>query len=370
MATDWDSPGSLNVRVQEYLAHRDARGIAFGTRRNDAITLRRFIQVTGNILLKNVTDKHVIDYLAQAKKTRPKSLAIDIACLRSFFKWARVTSRYPRDFDPMVGIDSPKPDKTEKFRVPVGRFPELLDAAVHPRDRVAVALGLHLFLRASEMMDIKLGDLDLDAGQVLIRVRKKKRLFEDVMPISPQLDQELRAWLTWYTVTLAGRPDNGMYLVPAKAAVRYARDPASGLFTTERIAGDRLRPDRPVANAEWIAKRALLGIGYDEQKLKGQGIHALRRSGARAWFDHMQQMEPYEDEETGEWVKPPAYPIRPVMTALHHENQTTTEGYIGLEPDKLERDKLMKRIMFVYNRDNVVKLEVANGSRREEGRRV
>lgn len=359
MSTSYETPGCLNLRIDEYKDFRQVRGAALGTMRNVDRTLRRFTAVNGNLLMRNITDKHVTEYLTVAGKTRPKSISIDINVLNGFFDWGRKTKRIPAGQDPMVGTHAPSPDRKERPRLPVSRFPELLDAVPHPRDRVVLAMGLYLFLRQSELADIRLADLYLDDAKVKVRVKKKKKLFEDMMVINPALEVELRQWLTWYAKHgLAGplRPD--YFLVPSKIGARFARDPDSGLFTPKRIQVDNLNPAEPIKQMERIAKRALHAIGFDDgNDLLGQGIHTLRRSGARAWFDHLQQMEPFVDDESGELVKAPNYPIRPVQTALHHSHQHTTELYLGLIPDKLERDMLMRRTMFEFNRRNVVKLE-------------
>lgn len=367
MASSYDTPGSLNLRSHEYLDFRRSSGVAKGTLRNDLATLRRFMQVNGNLLLKSVDDSHVTRYLEVAGKTRSAaSLGIDFQVLRGFFDWGRRTRRMALDQDPMAGRKAPKAMQKERRRVAVGQFPELLDAVPHPRDRICLALGLYLFLRASEITSLKIGRVGLQAGEILVDVHKSK--LQDVMPICSELDEELRRWFSYYTKLTGASLAPDLYLVPARTKGRFARDPVTGLFTAERIVSEQLTPAKPVQQPEKIAQRALRGIGFLAEDVGGQqeGIHTLRRSGGRALFDALQQAEPYEDEN-GKVIHPPSYPIRQVQSMLHHANQATTERYIGLEPDRWERDRLLRgRVMFKVNRDNVIKMGEHDGGRRQE----
>ena len=52
-----------------------------------------------------------------------------------------------------------------------------------------------------------------------------------------------------------------------------------------QVPGERLRPWSQVSHPYEIAKKAMHSIGYPS--VKNEGIHTLRRSGARALFDSL-----------------------------------------------------------------------------------
>ena len=356
-----DSPNSLSSAIDEYLRHRRSLGKKPNTLKQDRRALRAFLSVTGNILLKSVTDSHVTRFFEHAAKTRqPISLAIDTQVLNGFFKWARDSRRIPARNNPMIGRRHYRAPKKVRRLLPATKFDELLDAAPHPRDRACLAVAIYLLLRASEIKTIRIRDVDLDSGIVMVQVHKSDK--EEILPITTELDKELRQWFTYYSATCGPlQPD--WYLVPSKVGARFKQDWKTKRFTNERITDDLLRPTQPIGDPAKVAQRALRAIGFlTEDKPNGkpvtnrEGIHTLRRSGGRALFDRLQSMEPFIDEN-GVEVRPPSYPIRTVQAMLNHSSQARTEIYIGLEPDRQELIKLLKgRPMYAINRENVVDL--------------
>ena len=79
-----------------------------------------------------------------------------------------------------------------------------------------------------------------------------------------------------------------------------------------------------------IAQRALVGIGFDTHDEHGvtarEGMHTLRRSGARALFNEL-VLEGYDGA------------LRTVQSYLHHSSSTMTERYLGLAEDRHRRNK-------------------------------
>jgi len=313
----------LEQDVSDFIAFRKSQGRAVGTIRNDRACMERLLTVCGNVYTANLTDRHVTFYLEHAGKTRAGSLSIDYAVLTSFFAWARKTRRMPRDSDPLLGRKSPKIMPREKRKLAVGDFPALLDAATLDRDRIVVALGLFLLLRVSEIRDLKIRDVDLDEGEISVRVFKSKMI--DRMPISSELDTELRRWLRAY-VAECGSLQQDWYLVPSAVCGRV-----SGPRAASR---GPLKPS--VKSSEALTKsvqRTLDRIGFPLRDENGQtareGVHTLRRSGARAIFESLQSQS-YD------------YAMRTVQSMLHHSNQTTTERYLGLEPDRHRRNAIIR----------------------------
>ncbi len=340
--------------IEDFLLFRKAERKADNTIRNDRMALRRLFLVTGDIYVASLTERHINTTLSTAAETRAASLGIDYSTLSKFCDWA-VRNRYLHQLDnPMHGRKVPRSMPVERQRIPVKDFGRLLDAAgaSHPRDRVVVALGLYLFLRGGEIVDLKLGDLlpRLDHGEIAVRVFKTKQI--DVMPICEELDQELRSWLTYYTQECGPlRPE--WYLVPAKNRTTWVQDPVTRRLVPEG-GPIKLRPDRRIVKIEDIVQRALREIGFSTHGPDGaslrEGVHTLRRSGARALFDVQRELG-YDGA------------IRHVQAMLHHANMAQTEHYLGLTLDRVKRNELTRgRRMFETTGDNVVQMrEVAGG---------
>jgi integrase len=233
--------------------------------------------------------------------------------LGAFLRWAHSRGLTPKGAELTESMPTRRVQKKERRRVPMSSFPALLDAAPTPRDRMVVALGLFLFLRASEVVTLRIRDVDLSSGEVAVVVHKTGDV--DLMPISSELDAELRRWLSHYA-ELCGELQGDWLLVPAKVGYRF-HDSATVLT-----------PTKPMTRISDNVKAALVGIGWDVSGA-GEGVHTLRRSGARALFDTL--VDAGVDGA-----------LRRVQSYLHHSSVTMTEHYIGLTQDRAVRDREAK----------------------------
>ena len=336
----------LSDAIEQHLQFRKAEGKSPGTIRNDRAVLRRLLLTVGDLYVSSITDRQINAYLAVAAQTRSaRSLGIDHAALSAFFVWAVRGRLVGRFSNPMEGRKAPKHHPKERERVSMKDFPRLLDAAeaTHRRDRMIVSLGLYLFLRASEVSSLRVGDVKLDAGELFVNVWKTRQV--DAMPISQELDRELRSWLTWYSVA-HGPLDPSWYLVPAKLRTAMTRDPVTGVFrSTDGPAA--LNPTRPVGKIEEVPQHALARIGFrlreDAGESRREGMHTLRRSGARARFDTLERLG-YDGA------------IRHVQTLLHHASMSMTEHYLGITLDRVKRNELIKGQPMFDTGENVVEI--------------
>lgn len=209
----------------------------------------------------------------------------------------------------------------------------MLDLAGSARDRAYIATAQNTLKRASEIIALKVEDVDLDGGWVRIFNFKKKRW--DNYPITQDLDLELRRWLTQYAIDIKRPLEKDDYLFPGRREAHFG--------------GGRPRyyswePKNRLYRAERIIQRALAKMGYEE--LRGTGTHTIRRSVARAQFDRLAEGGGY------------ANAMRIVMRMLDHKEQKTTEIYLGLDEDTVRRDDLMHGMPFmsalIPASDNVV----------------
>lgn len=343
--------GHLHQDIADFLAAREADGYARNTFENNRKDLRIMQRVLGNPKTASISAADLDRVFAVASQTLAPSSVNNIqATLSAFFKWCRIRRRIPHDSDPLAGRRYRKVSKVDRRRVPAAQFPALLDAALNARDRMVLALGLYLMLRQSEIADLRIGDVDLQSGEVNVRIFKTHD--QDVMPISAELDRELRDWLVVYQEN-AGPLQPGWFLVPArKFAGKQAERNELGQLVKGQLG--RLTPEVKMQKVEDVAKAALVGIGWETHAPNGKsymhGIHVLRRSSARALFDEL-SAQGYDGA------------LRTVQAWLHHASTTMTERYLGLEIDRAVRNKKFRgEAMFgSLEAPNIVHLEVAGG---------
>lgn len=344
---------SLADAIEEYLASRQARGISANTIRGDRNTLRLFLTVTGNILIRNVEERHVDAFFASKAHIKGSTRNIFLSRLRSFFRWAQGRG-YMRE-NPTQGIRKIREAGDSRLFLPVDEFPRVLAAATHPRDRIVVALGMFLFLRISEIESLRVGDVDLDRREIRVQIHKTGD--SDVMPICAELDEELRRWLTWYAQHIDGPLKNDMYLCPAKWEYRSTPGPGGRFIVLpEAQTKTVLRPYKKISRSYRIVQRSLATMGYP---IRGEGGHTLRRSGARALFDTLRGQEGIDGA------------LQQVKVMLHHKNVAMTEHYLGIAPERVQRDARLKgKPMFFQvqqGANNVIDIRRRRGGQADPG---
>lgn len=334
---------NLSDAIDEYSTYRLKAGFAANTVRAGDQWLRRFLACTGNIQVRSLGAHHGEMFLSTmlSKGYAPKSVNLGLSMVASFCKWARHRRLMSASSNPLATVRYQKVEDKPRRRVPVKDFPRLLDAAEHPQSRIIVSLGLYLFLRSSEIVELRLKDIDLEQGEVRVYQPKTQRW--DVMPICAELDAELRRWLTWYAED-SGPLQAEWRLVPARRKGRIDKP----------LEGPEMNPTARMSNTSLKIHEALRGIGWDVKGEDGEGVHTLRRSGARAWFDDL--VERHDAARDGA--------LRKVAAMLHHRSVVQTETYLGLDADREKRDVLLRgeRMFTAPELGNVVRLDATRAS--------
>lgn len=103
---------------------------------------------------------------------------------------------------------------TEYVRISSTDWPRVLDLAgqVHPRCRMAVALGLYCGRRVSEIVRLQWKDINWETN--VITFTNVKRSKAKMISIAPQLAAELEIWRRWTFEAGYGQPQPDWYLVP------------------------------------------------------------------------------------------------------------------------------------------------------------
>lgn len=337
----------LSDLIDEHLKSSVSRGLAPNTIRNREQHLRKLLAVVGNVQIRALEGRHFDLFFEkrQADGLQTNSLNTALETFKAFCAWAERARYISPGRNPVIDRRKYRVPPKPRLLIPADDFPRVLDCAPHPRDRVVVALGLYLFLRASEKAQVRLRGVDLDGGHLYIEIPKSAKV--DNMPICEELDAELRRWLTFYGSRTPLQPNH--YLVPGKDSVPAVAVPGVRGFPSGRDMIDApLKPTAPMPRIHEAVKRTLEVAGYPlvdaDGKTLREGSHTLRRSGARALYDRLA-----EDGHDGA--------IRYVQAMLHHSSITQTEKYLGIELDQARRDRLLRgKRMFAAPAANVVSL--------------
>jgi len=221
--------------------------------------------------------------------------------------------------DPMRYVRPARVRRKLRLQLTAAECRQMIDSA-EPRDRIALALGINTALRARDITTLRVGDVDFEAG--LIRAEIAKTATEDRLPITADLEDELRRWFEHYAEAM--QSINGVRLEWRLVPVRHFQ--AFDVWHPE--CGGRVvyLPDRRYKHPHEIVQRGLASIGYPT---RGEGFHTLRRTSGRL----VHRMALREGDED---------PIRVVQALYGHRNQATTERYLGLAPERAARDRLMR----------------------------
>ncbi len=229
-----------------------------------------------------------------ARKMDARSVARKLSALRHFYKYL-LLDRYIEK-DPTLNIDTPKQWKVLPKSLAMVEVEQVLQGPPRTRDdRTSQALGardramLEVFyagaLRVSELINVKLEDLKLDLGYVLVRGKGDK---ERIVPLGVAAQEIIQAYLRDARPVLAAGKSSPFLFV-----ARGAR-----AITRQRV---------------WqMVKAAAANAGHHASP------HMLRHSCAT----HM--VENGAD-------------LRTVQTILGHADISTTQVYTHLALDRLSR---------------------------------
>ena len=311
---------ALSQAIEQYVRHLRARGLATNTVDNTAQVLRRALALWGDIQLTSITHAHV-DNLFAHYGWKESTRNLYLSRINVFFTWARSHRYMAKDWSPTDGWRPLRVPRVDRTRVPVEEFGALLDAATHPRDRAVCALGLFVMLRGSEIQSLRVRDLSLDHLELAIYRHKTRQA--DVMPVSEELREEMVRWLNWYRADQGTlRPD--WFLTPAKNPNHTFYDRETGRIGVDADTLASLRPTVKLGKPYAAVQRTLQQLGYETYR---EGEHTLRRSGARALADAINE----DRGRDGALMR--------VASMLGHSDVRVTQKYIGWEMERQKRNE-------------------------------
>jgi hypothetical protein len=140
----------------------------------------------------------------------------------------------------------------------------------------------------------------------------------------------LTEWLEIYAEKV-GEVKPSYYLFPAREFNMQRYCPIAQKLVPRPEGIELLLPTKKLSKPERIVRHALQELGYpavdeDSGEVNRQGLHILRRSGARALFDALRE-EGYGGS------------LQRIRTMLHHTSVTMTEKYLDINIETDQRDE-------------------------------
>jgi len=317
---------TLSQASIEYLQFMEARGLAIATVQTTRNMLGHANRSWGDLDLDDLQPRH-IDAFFTGKQWSTGTRNVYLISLRGFMKWCRTHRYLLPDFDPTEGWTTRPLEKRERLWLTLPVLHTLMDATTHARDRAFIAIGMFTFLRASEIINLRIDDIDIEKSE--LRIYRVKTKQQDRLPICLELQVELVRWIDYYR-TECGDLNPRWYLVPSRGP-----NPMTGLEGTRAFASTGrpgpLRPTHRISRPQRIVKKAMETIGVGGH---GDGCHVLRRSGARALYEELRDIG--HDGAA-----------RRVQSMLGHASLIMTEKYLGLDHERMQRNEsLAGKAMF------------------------
>jgi len=180
---------------------RRTRGVCPGTRRNYARFAGAFLQTVfadGPVAVAEIRVRDVVDFVAAAtRRYRPKTVELEASALRSFFRFLRAAGLGDDRLEEAVPMVPHRRTGLVRHLDP-GRFEQLIASldSSSPRglrDRAIILCMARLGLRASEVVQLRLEDVDW--RNAIVRVRVRKTGHGALLPLTGEVGTALAGYL-------------------------------------------------------------------------------------------------------------------------------------------------------------------------------
>src|ERR1700756_1840983 len=177
--------------------------LTVGAYKSDLIQFAEYLAARRRRDLDKATREDVRGFLSQlfGNGVKDRSVARKLSTLRHFYKYLLLDRMIQQD--PTLEIDSPKQWKILPKSLAVTEIDSMLEsaaqagdtrlsAALAQRDRAMVEMLYAGGLRVSEIVNVKLEDLKLEIGHVLVRGKGDK---ERIVPMGKAAQEQINAYL-------------------------------------------------------------------------------------------------------------------------------------------------------------------------------
>lgn len=338
---------TLSEAASEYLALRTQQ-IAARTHDSERLVVNSFVKYAnanftklGDMRVALLRPQHMEEYFydpmhGQVARVKPSTFNLRRIVLGTFCDYL-LRRGYTKQDQLMSMVRPRKIVDEEKARLSPRQLMAMVDNAKYPRDRVFLEVAINTALRQSEIISLRVKDVDLEKGQLFTRLTKNSK--EDYFPINSDLDKCLRRWLTEYAQEV-GPLEPDMFLIPAMSVQRFIKGPRYSKSESH------LEPHRAFKYVNQMTKDALASVGITD---KGEGVHTIRRSIATIYYEMALNDSDSRDDA-----------LSVTQALLNHSSVTVTEKYIGKARGKQKRDASLRGKPFLSSMitgDNVTSIE-------------
>lgn len=269
---------------------------------------------------RNLTEQDLERYLfgpeGRATQVSTNSFNTEITQLRVFLRWC-VQMRGVVKPSVLAALQPKPADKHSYHRASQAQIEQMVTNCTDPWERWVLALASQTLGRESELIRLRFADFKVQTSE--IAWYRQKTRDTDFMPITRILHTELLAWKRYLQDAMAQPLQDAWHTIPRRLS-SWASEGVRWAYYPDKPRTKELSPV--------IKRHASRALGVSVDALKGEGVHLVRRSMARALFNRL--------AEAGE-----PDPLGVVQAMLGHQNRKTTETYIGLEHGRHRRNQLL-----------------------------
>lgn len=327
---------TVSMAVWDYLDYA-SRELAFSTYTHYRSKLIRFERRHGHLALRSVSAPMLFEYLygrhGVTRNCGTRNASQHRTALQNMLNYAAYRGLCEQVAVPKMESRG-RVEERDWTRWTADEMILLQEAMPCPRSRMIVAVCTNTAMRIDDIFQIRLKYVRLQTND--LRVRIKKSGIWDNKPVTLELEEELRRYLTWYSETCGVTEKDDAFLIPGSRKSGWVGSGSGSGYTPD--------PTKPVSY-NWAYTRLKKtmddnGLPYE----KGEAWHMLRRSVARLFFDAKVE-EGYD------------LALRMTQALLNHKDVSTTEHYLGLKIETIKRDQSMKgRPFLTRGRENVISL--------------
>lgn len=315
----------VSIAAQEYVEHRQAQSKSVRPPYYLKSLFRRFVVRVGDCHISSLRNQHIEDFFYGPGGLHETAGATTLASyrvnMRSFLRFCERREWTLRTVDQLTeGLrEKSTQSNRNRYRMTRDELRQLLESATFPRDRALIAFIANTGLRISEALRMRVRDVAFQKGEMYVYLPKTDE--EATIPLSLDLERELRAWLTHYTEA-AGPLKRTHYLFPV--CFRPAFLPGHAQTPNRQRV---LNPEGMISHPHVIIKDVAEAAGIELDP--GDAWHTLRRSFARILYEDAR--EHGHDNA-----------LRIVQAALNHKEVNTTERYLGLDIERQRYADMIK----------------------------
>ncbi|MFF8831410.1 tyrosine-type recombinase/integrase [Streptomyces sp. NPDC015131] len=337
-----DHHPSVHEAVLEFVRAQKSHGVPHGTVKQYRQVNNRLVSYFQGRQIAGITADDLAQFLygegGILVGRDPKTGTTYRSAINALFRYAKFRKWIRRE------VRCPTPvfkDRTPQRQIAPTRLTEdelisLIERAEHPVLRAMVAVAVSTALRISDIVKLKIRDVDFETGDIYVWIQKTGRFHP--LPLTLDLEEELRRYLLWYTRETGMTPAAMTYLFPG-----WSRRNATGTGYVYYV------PDPSTqAKYSWCTER-LKGLFLDLGIIleSGEAWHTIRRSVARIYFERLRAEVSHD------------HALRETMVFLGHKSQETTEKYLGIQAEIEARNARLRGQRFIGRSSSVTDIRQA-----------